>query len=104
MPEEPLNLLYWLSVVTLNGVWRSWFLTGHLVLVAGPLTVLCDGLQGLPHQVYVALVDVQPQQAEAPRGAAADAVQELQRLTHQVVVGLVVLVAQVVLQGRTIKM
>ena len=93
MPEEPLNLFYLVSVVTLNSVWRCWFLTHHLVLVAGPLTVLCDGLQGLPHQVHVPLVDVQPQQAQAPRGAAADAVQELQCLTHQVVVGLVVLVA-----------
>ena len=72
----------------------------HLGLVAGPLAVLGDGLQSLDDQVYIPLVDVEAQQAQAPRGAAADAVQELQRLAHQVVVGLVVLVAQEVLWVR----
>lgn len=65
--------------------------------MAGALAVLGDGLQGLLHQAHVPLVDVETQEAQAPRGAATDAVQELQRLAHQVVVGLVVLVAQKVL-------
>jgi hypothetical protein len=65
------------------------------------LAVLCDGLQGLPDQVHVALVDVEAQQTQASSGAATHDVQELQRLTHQVVVGLVVLVPQEVLDSGT---
>ena len=49
----------------------------------------------------VGLVDVEPQQPQAAGGAAAHDVQELQRLAHQVVVGLVVLAAQEVLHGET---
>ena len=72
----------------------------YLVLMAGPLTVLGEGLQGLADQVHVDLVDVQAQKPQAPRGAATDAVQELQSLTHQVVDGLVLLVPEKVLEGR----
>ena len=71
----------------------------HLVLVAGSLAVLGEALQRLVDEGHVLLVDVQPQQAQTPRGAAADAVQELQRLAHQVVVVLVVLVAEEILEG-----
>lgn len=70
---------------------------GYLVFVAGTLAVLGDGLQGLPHQVHVALINVKAQQAEASGGASADAIQELESLAHQVVVCLVVLAAQEVL-------
>lgn len=69
----------------------------YLVLVAGPLAVLGEALQGLVDEGDVLLVDVEPEQAEAAGGAAADAVQELQGLAHQVVVGLVVLATEEVL-------
>lgn len=71
----------------------------YLVLVAGALTVLSEGLQGLDDKAHVVLIDVKPQQPQATGGAAAHDVQELQCLTHQVVVGLVVLGAQEVLQS-----
>ena len=64
--------------------------------MAGPLAVLCECDERLRNEVDVALVDVEAQQPQAPRGAAADAVQELKGLTHQVVLG-VTLLAQVVL-------
>lgn len=69
----------------------------YLVLMARSLTVLGQAFQGLVDEGDVLLVDVEPEEAEAAGGAAADAVQELQCLAHQVVVGLVVLTAQEVL-------
>ena len=45
-------------------------------------------------------MNVQAQQAQATCRASADAIQELQRLAHQVVVGLVVLMSQVALETR----
>lgn len=71
----------------------------HLVLMARALAVLCEGLQGLDDQAHIVLVDVEPQQPQAPCGAATHDVQELQGLTHEVVVGLVVLTAQEVLRS-----
>lgn len=69
--------------------------------MAGPLTVLGETLQGLVDESHVLLVDVEAEEAQAARGASADAVQELQGLAHQIVVGLVVLAAEEVLQwGR----
>lgn len=73
--------------------------TAHLVLVAGALAILGEGLQGLDDEAHVVLVDVEPQQPQTARGAAAHDVQELQSLAHQVVVGLVVLAAQEVLKS-----
>lgn len=71
----------------------------HLVLMAGPLTVLSQAAEGLVDEDHVVFVDVEAEEAEAPGGASTDAVEELQRLAHQVVGGLdVVLEAQVVLQ------
>ena len=52
----------------------------HLVLVAGTLTVLGEGLQGLDDEAHVVLIDVEPQQPQAAGSAAAHDVQELQRL------------------------
>lgn len=69
----------------------------HLVLVAWALAVLCEGLQGLDDEAHVVLVDVEPQQPQPSCRAAAHDVQELEGLTYQVVVGLVVLTAQEVL-------
>lgn len=67
--------------------------------MAGALAVLRQTLQSLVYEGHVLLVDVQPEQAETAGGAAADAVQELQSLTNQVVVVLVVLAAEEVLRG-----
>lgn len=61
--------------------------------MAGPLAVLSQTFQRLVDQCHVLLVYVQTQQPKSPRCAATDAVQELQGLTHQVVVCLVVLAA-----------
>lgn len=47
----------------------------------------------------VGFVDVEAQQAQSSRGASTHDVQELQRLTHQVVVGLIILAAQEVLKS-----
>lgn len=73
----------------------------YLVFVAGTLAVLSDGLQGLANKVHVILIYVKAEQAEASRGASTNAVQELESLAHQVVVGLVVLVAKEILQAKT---
>lgn len=70
----------------------------HLVLMTGTLAVLSQALHSLVDESYVLLIDVESQQPESPCGAATDTVQELKGLTHQVVVILVVLVAQKVLE------
>lgn len=49
---------------------RSWALA-HLVLMAGALAVLRESLQGLGDEAHVVLIDVEPQQPQAPGGAAA---------------------------------
>ena len=71
--------------------------------MAGPLAVLRQALHSLVDEGHVLVVDVEPQQAQPPGGAATDAVQELQRLTHQVIVVLVVLTTQKVLKERNEK-
>lgn len=70
--------------------------------MAGTLAVLGDGLQGLANQVHITLIDVKAEQAEASCGASTNAVQELKSLTHQIVVGLVVLVAKEILKAKLI--
>lgn len=70
----------------------------HLVLMTWTLAVLSQALHSLVDESYVLLIDVKPQQPQTPCGAAADAVQELKRLTHQIIVVLVILVAQKVLE------
>lgn len=70
----------------------------YLVFMAGALAVLCEALQSLVDEGHVLLIDVEPQQAQTPCGAATDTVQELQSLTHQVVVVLVVLPTEEVLR------
>lgn len=65
--------------------------------MTGALAVLRQALQRLVDEGNVVLVDVQSQQAEASGGASADAVQELQGLTDQVVVVLFVLITKEVL-------
>lgn len=68
--------------------------------MAGPLAVLGQGFQGLGDEGHVVLIDVETQQPQPPRGAAAHDVEELQRLAHQVVVGLVVLAPEEVLPSK----
>ena len=69
----------------------------HLVFMTGTLAVLGQALHGLVDEAHVLLVDVKSQQPQSSCRAAADTVQELQRLAHQVIVVLVVLVTQKVL-------
>ena len=64
------------------------------------LTVLGESDEGLGDEVDVALIDVEAEETQTPRRAAADAVQELQGLTHQVELG-VALLPQVVLDKPT---
>lgn len=68
--------------------------------MAGALTVLCDGFQGLANQVHITLIYIKSEQPEASSGASTNTVQELKSLTHQIVVRLVVLVAQKVLDSE----
>lgn len=70
----------------------------HLVLMTGTLAVLSQALHSLVDEPYVLLVDVESQQPQSARGAATDTVQELKSLTHQIIVVLVMLVAQKVLE------
>ena len=72
----------------------------YLVLVAWPLAVLNQRRQSLIHKKCVWLVDVEAEKTESSSRAAADTVQKLQRLTDNVVVGLVALRAQEVLQPQ----
>lgn len=78
----------------------SSLLVNHLVFVTWPLTVLSQALHRLVYESHILLVDVETQQAQSACGAAADAVQKLEGLTDQVVVVLVVLVAQEVLGNQ----
>ena len=59
----------------------------YLVFMAGSLAVLSEGDEGLGDKVNIALIDVEAEETQTTRCAAADTVQELQRLTHQVVLG-----------------
>lgn len=72
--------------------------TTHLVVVARSLAVLSEAFEGLVDEANVVLVDVEAEKTQAAGGAATNAVQELQRFAHQVVVRFVVLVPQVILQ------
>ena len=69
----------------------------YLVIMAGPLAVLGKGLETLIDKGDVGLIDVEPEQPQAPGRAPADCVEELKGLTDEVVVGLVVLHPYVVL-------
>lgn len=75
--------------------------THYLVFMAGPLAVLGQAFQRLVDQSYVFLIYVQTKKSKPTSCASTDAVQELQRFTHQVVVGLVVLAAKEILQHVT---
>lgn len=70
----------------------------HLVLMTGTLAVLSQALHSLVDESYVLLIDIESQQAQSACGAATDTVQELERLTHQIIVVFVILVAQKVLE------
>lgn len=66
--------------------------------MTGTLAVLSQAFHGLVDESYVLLIDVKPQQPQPSCCAATNTVQELESLTHQVIVVLVVLVAQKVLE------
>ena len=73
----------------------------HLVLMTGPLAVLSEALQGLVDERHIVFIDVESKEAKSTRSAPTDTVQELECLTHQIVVGLVRLVSQVVLKAHS---
>lgn len=62
------------------------------------LTIFSERLQGLIDESHVTLVDVKPQQSQAPSGGAANTVQKHQRFRHQVVVWFVVLITEKILE------
>ena len=68
--------------------------------MAWTLAVLDQRRKCLIHQKRVWFVDVEAEQTEAACRAAADAIKELQSLTDNVVVSLVVLCAQEILQPQ----
>lgn len=72
----------------------------HLVLMAGALAVLGETLHGLVDESHVLLINIEPQQTQASCGTATDAVKELQCLTHQIIIVLVVLTTQEVLERQ----
>ena len=87
------------SYIIYDSLHRAYCLP-HLVFMAGSLAVLGDGFQGLANQIHVILIYIKAQQPETSCGASTDTVQELKSLTHQIVVGLVVLVPQKVLDSK----
>lgn len=68
--------------------------------MARALAVFCQALQGLVDQSNILLIDVEPQQAQATSGTAANTVQKLQGLTYKVVICFVVLIPQEVLKTK----
>lgn len=68
--------------------------------MTGTLAVLRQALHCLVDETNILLVDVEAQQAQASGGTATNAVQELESLTHQVVVVLVILVSQKILKFK----
>ena len=73
----------------------------YLILMARSLTVFGQTFQGLVDEGHVLFVDIESQKTKTPGGASTNTVQKLQRLAHQIVVGLVVLATEEVLQlGR----
>lgn len=72
--------------------------TNYLVLMTRPLTVLSQTLQGLVDKRYVLFIYVQSEKTKASSRAPADTVQKLQCLTHQIVVGLIILATEEILQ------
>ena len=73
-----------------------------LVLVTRSLAVLVEGLHDLVDQTDVVLVDVQPEKPEPARGGAADAVQQDESLTHEIIFSFVVLISEKVLQTAVV--
>lgn len=69
--------------------------------MARPLTVLSQTLQGLVDKSYILFIYVQSEKTKASSCAPTDTVQKLQCLTHQVVVGLIILATKEILQWGT---
>lgn len=72
----------------------------HLILMTGTLAVLSQALHCLVDETNVLLIDVEAQQAQSSGGTATNTVQELECLTHKVVIVLVILVTQKVLKFK----
>ena len=65
--------------------------------MTGTLAIFREAFQSLIDQIHVTFVDVKPKKAQAPSGAAADAVEEGERVADEVVRVLVGLLTQVIL-------
>ena len=59
--------------------------------MAWSLTVFSQTFQGLVDEGYVLFIYIEPEKTKTSSSASTNTVQELQRLTHQIVVGLVIL-------------
>lgn len=68
--------------------------------MTGTLAVLSQALHCLVDETNVLLIDVEAQQAQSSGGTATNTVQELECLTHKVVIVLVILVTQKVLKFK----
>lgn len=66
--------------------------------MARSLTVFGQTFQGLVDKCYVLFIYIQAQKTKASSCASTNTVQKLQRLTYQIVVGLVILATEEVLQ------
>lgn len=62
------------------------------------LTVFGQTFQGLVDKGYVLFVYIEPEKTKTSSSASTNTVQELKCLTHQIVVGLVILTTKEVLQ------
>lgn len=66
--------------------------------MAWSLTVFSQTFQGLVDEGYILFIYIEPEKTKTSSSASTNTVQELQRLTHQIVVGLVILATKEVLQ------
>lgn len=66
--------------------------------MAWSLTVFGQTFQGLVDEGDVLFIYIEPEKTKTSSRASTNTVQELQRLTHQIVVGLVILATKEVLQ------
>jgi len=67
--------------------------------MARTLAVFCQCFQRLVDKSNISFGDVQAEKTKSAGRTAADAVQKLQRLTDNIVVGLVALRSQIILQS-----
>ena len=82
-----------------NSSW--WNGDPYLVVMTRTLAVFSQRLEGLVDETNIDVIDVESQQTESTGCTAADAVEKLEGLAYQVVVGLVVLWPEEMLQRES---